>query len=158
MHGVICPISAATWNYYEQLRLGLGSGEGRMLALVEEWPLRRSQHRHWLMPVIVRLQPPRRHPYGDGQNGANGGAPRLIAVNRRSISGAAALPVRDRSTPVVIAGHTVQPLHPLSPRPQYDRVGSAFITHTSSGYTITDQGPRTSSGSGYNGGSGIQAS
>ena len=146
------PFQCGVWNYYGNFGWGWSPGRGGC----SPWwrnghyggPNIGTGYAGYRPPVI-----PRRHPFGDG-NGANGGGPRMIAVNRQSSSGADVLPVRDRSTPVVIAGHTVQPLRPLSPRPQYDRVGSAFITHTSSGYTITGQAPRTSSGSGYNGGSG----
>ncbi len=147
------PYHCGTWNYLSGFGWGWAPGAGGC----SPW----WRNGHYGGPNIGTgfagyrpPQPLRRHTYA-GQNGANGGAALgLVAVNRRPISGPAALPPRDRSTPVVIAGHTVQPLHPLSARPQYDRVGSAFITHTSSGYTITNQGPRMSTGPGYTGGSG----
>jgi len=147
------PFQCGTWNYYSSFGWGWAPGKGGC----SPW----WRNGHYGGPNIGSgfagyhpPQPPRRNTYA-GRSGGNGGATTgLVAVNRRPTSGPDALPTRDRSTPVVIAGHTVQPMHPLSPRPQYDRVGSAFITHTSSGYTITNQGPRTSSGPGYSGGSG----
>jgi hypothetical protein len=48
----------------------------------------------------------------------------MVAVNRSFPSGATGLPQRDRTTVVQIAGHTLQPERPLSPRPQYSRTGS----------------------------------
>jgi len=147
------PYHCGTWNYYNSFGWGWAPGAGGC----SPW----WRHGRYGGPNIGTgfagyrpPQPPHRRAYA-GQNGANGGATMgLVAVNRRAISGPGAFPPRDKSTPVMIAGHTVQPLHPLSPRPQYDRVGSAFITHTSSGYTITNQAPRTSTGSGYSGGTG----
>ncbi len=147
------PYHCGTWNYYNSFGWGWAPGAN---GCTPWW-----RNGRYGGPNIGTgfagyrpPQPPRRHAYA-GQNGANGGATMgLVAVNRRSISGPGALPARDRSTPVIIAGHTVQPLRPLSARPQYDRVGSAFITHTSSGYTITNQGPRTSTGPGYGVGTG----
>jgi FecR protein len=147
------PYHCGTWNYYNSFGWGWAPGVGGC----SPW----WRNGHYGGPNIGvgfagyhPPQPPRRRTYA-GQNGANNGAPAgLVAVNRRPINGPAALPARDKSTPVMIAGHTVEALHPLSPRPQYDRVGSAFITHTSSGYTITNQAPRTSTGAGYSGGTG----
>ncbi|MGD0520645.1 MAG: FecR family protein [Terracidiphilus sp.] len=147
------PFQCGLWNYYSNFGWGWAPGSGGCLPW---W--RRG---HYGGPNIGTgfggYHPPllpRRHPFG-GRNGVSGGGtPGLIAVNRRPSGGAAALPVRDRTTPVVIAGHTVQAIRPLNPRPQYDRSASGFVTHTASGYTITGQGPRTSSGPGYSGGSG----
>jgi hypothetical protein len=48
----------------------------------------------------------------------------MVAVNRNFPSGATGLPSRDRTTVVQIAGHTLQPERPLSPRPQYSRTGT----------------------------------
>jgi hypothetical protein len=150
------PFQRGAWNYYNSFGWGWAPGVGGG----SPW----WRNGHYGGPNIGTgfagyhpPQPPRRNTYA-GRSGGNGGATTgLVAVNRRPTSGPDALPTRDRSTPVVIAGHTVQPLHPLSPRPQYDRVGSAFITHTSSGYTITNQGPRTSTGPGYSGGNGYNS-
>jgi hypothetical protein len=144
------PYHCGAWNYYSSFGWGWAPGAGGCSAW---W-----RNGHYGGPNIGTgfagyhpPQPPRRGAYAGRSGGATTG---LVAVNRRPISGPATLPARDGSTPVVIAGHTVQALHPLSARPQYsDRVGSAFITHTASGYTITNQAPRTSSGAGSSGGS-----
>jgi len=105
--------------------------------------------------------PPRRVPIRSGLNSGNdtGNRPHpLVPVNRRPLAGAADLPARDRTTPVVIAGHTVQAQRPLNPRPQYDRSAAGYGNHPAAGYTVTGQGPRTAGGSGPIGGSGSGAS
>ena len=147
------PYHCGTWNYYDKFGWGWAPGAGGG----SPW----WRNGHYGGPNIGTSfagyhppQPSRRRTY-DGQDAANGGATMgLVAVNRRPISGPGALPARDRATPVVIAGHKVQPLHPENTRQQYDGVGSAFVTHTPSGYIITNQGPRTSTGPGYSGGPG----
>jgi hypothetical protein len=54
---------------------------------------------------------------GDGR-----GPHPILSVNRNSIAnGTRTLPLRNRNTPVVIAGHTVQALKLLAPRQQYNR-------------------------------------
>ncbi len=68
----------------------------------------------------LRPRPPRRPLGGTG----------LIAVNRRMTGVTGTLPLRDRTGIVTIAGHAVMPLHPLSPRPQYDRSASGFVNRT----------------------------
>ncbi len=147
------PFQCGLWNYYNNFGWGWAPGTGGC----SPWWKRGHYGGPNIGIAFGGYHPPafpRRHPFG-GRNGMSGeGAPGLIAVNRHLSSGATALPARDRTTPVVIAGHTLQAIRPLSPRPQYDRSGSAFITHTPSGYTITGQGPRTSTGPGYSGGTG----
>jgi hypothetical protein len=72
----------------------------------------------------MRPRPPRR-PLG------NAG---LIAVNRRPMPGNAALPARDRTGVVTIAGHTVMPMHSINARPVYDHSASGFVNRTVSSY------------------------
>jgi hypothetical protein len=148
------PFQRGAWNYYNSFGWGWAPGAGGG----SPW----WRNGRYGGPNIGTgfagyhpPQPPRRNTYSSRNSGNGGTTTGLVAVNRRPTSGPAALPPRDRSTPVVIAGYTVQAMHSLSPRPQYyDRVGSAFITHTSSGYTITNQAPATSTGPGYSGGTG----
>jgi hypothetical protein len=146
------PYQCGEWNYYDSFGWGWAPGIGGC----SPW-WRRG---HYGGPNIGRggggyrpPHPPNRHPPG-WRNWVNGGGSSgLIAVNRHPQGGNTALPVRDRATPVVIAGHTVQPLRPQSTRQQYEGSASGFATHTASGYTIMGQGPRTSNGPGYTGGS-----
>jgi len=67
-----------------------------------------------------RPMPPRR-PFG-GRG--------LVAVSRRPTPMTGALPQRDRTGVVTIAGHSVMPLHPTSPRPVYDHPASGFVNRT----------------------------
>jgi len=67
----------------------------------------------------------------------------------------ASLPERDKTSVVRIAGYTVQPMHALSPRPQYDRSASGYGNRTTvsnvGGVPATGQyhAPGTASGAGH---------
>jgi hypothetical protein len=68
----------------------------------------------------LRPHPPRSPLRGTG----------LIAVNRHLAAPSGPLPQRDRTSVVQIAGHTLQPMRPLSPRPAYDHSASGFVNGT----------------------------
>jgi hypothetical protein len=68
----------------------------------------------------LRPHPPRSPLRGTG----------LIAVNRRAAGVTGTLPPRDKTSVVQIAGYTVQPMRPLSPRPAYDHSASGFVNGT----------------------------
>ncbi len=68
----------------------------------------------------------------------------LIAVNRRPMPMTGSLPARDKTTVVRIAGYTVQPLHPVSPRPVYDHSASGFVNRT----VVTNVGSVPATGQG----------
>jgi hypothetical protein len=72
----------------------------------------------------------------------------LIAVNRRPAGGTPGLPVRDKNAQVTIAGHLVEPLRPLSPRPQYDRPTSGYVNRAAPVYPGASIGARTANGPG----------
>src|SRR5580658_9007216 len=72
----------------------------------------------------MRPRPPRRPLGGTG----------LIAVNRRPIPGNVALPARDRTGVVTIAGHTVMAMHSINARPVYDHSASGFVNRTVASY------------------------
>ena len=146
------PFQCGEWNYYNSFGWGWAPGLGGC----SPW-WRRG---HYGGPNIGMgfggYRPPKtpyRHPPGGRNQASGGGTPGLIAVNRRPSAGSTALPARNRNTPVEIAGHTVQALRPLSPRPQYDRSASGFVTRPAPGYTVTGQEPRIGGGSGYSAGS-----
>jgi hypothetical protein len=61
----------------------------------------------------------------------------LVAVNRRTNNRIPGLPIRGKGIPITIAGHTVQPLHPLPQRPQYDHAASGFGNRPQPVYTGT---------------------
>jgi len=113
------PYQMGMWNYYNGFGWGWMPGgpscwgSGGWVANVGSAPL--------------RYQPPMR-PRGGPVMPGQGGPLRpggrfepypVVAVNRLR-DGIRGAPVRGRNTPVTIAGSTVQPLRPLSPRPVYD--------------------------------------
>ncbi|MGB8261757.1 MAG: FecR family protein [Terracidiphilus sp.] len=75
------------------------------------------------------FEPPRRPRHRPG--GPTKGLPHrpvpVIAINRRPPGGSPGLPVRARGTPVIIAGHLVQPLRPLPSRPTYDHIANGPV-------------------------------
>jgi hypothetical protein len=156
------PFQCGLWNYYNDFGWGWAPGMGGC----SPWwglgfyggPNIGIGFGGYRPPII-----PRKVPIRGGVLAGNGGfGPHtLIPVNRHLAGGATTLPARDRATPVVIAGHTVQALRPLSPRPQYDRSAGGSGNHPGSGYTISGQGPRPATGSGspgaYNPGAGRPA-
>jgi FecR protein len=75
----------------------------------------------------------------------------LIAVNRHLPAPVSSLPARDKTTVVRIAGYTVQPMHALSPRPQYDRttVGYGNRTVVLNGGAVPATGQYHAPGPGY---------
>jgi ferric-dicitrate binding protein FerR (iron transport regulator) len=68
----------------------------------------------------------------------------LIAVNRRPMPMTGALPPRDKTSVVRIAGYTVQPIHSLAPRQAYDHSASGFVNRT----VVTNVGSVPASGQG----------
>jgi hypothetical protein len=99
----------------------------------------------------LRPGPPHRHPPGGGRGP---GPHPVLAVNRRPSGGTTGLPMRNRTAPVVIAGHTVAPLRTLSARPQYDHSAPGFVNRTQPAYRGaggTASGPARATGSTYTG-------
>ena len=58
----------------------------------------------------------------------------IIGVNRGFSGGMGGLPVRSRTTPVEIGGHTVEPLRPLPSNQKYERSQSGFVYRPAQGY------------------------
>ena len=117
------PYQCGMWNYYDAFGWGWAPGMG---GCNPWWGM--GGGGFYYGPNIGRgftgyrppMRPhPPRHPFGG-----------LIAVNRRPTGPNVALPSRDKTSVVKIAGYTVQPFHPLSARPQYDHSASGFVNHT----------------------------
>jgi hypothetical protein len=116
------PYQCGMWNWYDSFGWGWGPGLGGC----NPWwggvgyfgPNIGTGYGGYRPPL--RPRPPRR-PLG------NTG---LIAVNRRPSPGATALPARDKTGVVTIAGHTVMPMHSISSRPIYDHSASGFVNRT----------------------------
>jgi hypothetical protein len=132
------PYSCGAWNWYDSFGWGWAPGMGGCNpwwgAGMYYGPNIGYGFGGYRPPM--RPRPPR-HPL----SGAG-----LIAVNRRPMPGMGVLPARDKTSVVRIAGYTVQPMHPLSPRPQYDHSASGFVNRT----VVTNVGgvPATGQGRG----------
>jgi uncharacterized membrane protein YgcG len=110
------PYQCGAWNFYDGFGWGWAPGMGGCMP----W---------WFMgfyggpnigfaPVSYRRIERPRPPHGPVPIG---GRPMpLVAVNRRATFVNSGLPARDKSTPVTIAGNTVQALRPLRSRPIYN--------------------------------------
>ena len=148
------PYQCGLWNYYDSFGWGWSPGLGGC----QTWWGRG----YYGGPVIgvgfggyrppLRPGPPRRNPPGGG--GGRLGPHPMLAVNRSHSGGTAGLPMRNRTAPVTIAGHTVAPLRPLSTRPQYDHSASGFVNRTQPAYPGAAgrvNGPVRATGSTYTG-------
>ena len=116
------PFECGMWSFYTGFGWGWAPGADSCLPW---W-----NNDYWVPnvgytpPRFYFPQPPRpRKPIGrlPIRGGGKHGPYPLVPVNRRPPGGKPGLPVRDRNAPVVIAGHVVQPLRPLSPHPHPDR-------------------------------------
>jgi hypothetical protein len=142
------PYQCGNWNWYEAFGWGWAPG---MNGCQPWWgvgyyggPFIGSRYGGYRPPIR-----PRRPRLNTG--GGNHAAYPMVAVNRRLPGGATALPARDRTTVVEIAGHTVQPLRPLSPRPQYERSASGFVNRMVYPGAGTAGGAARASGPSYTG-------
>ena len=140
------PFQCGMWNYYDAFGWG--------------WVPGRNGCRPWwggggygvnlgVFPVRYHfpIRPARPLPRPPG----GGGGPRhpfpMIPVNRHGIGDGTKLPARDRTNVVSIGGYTVQPLHPVSPRPQYEHPGSpGYGIRYSNGTTVHGAGSNTGGG------------
>jgi hypothetical protein len=150
------PYQYGEWNYYNHFGWGWSPGRGNR----SPWWGRGHYGGPNIGTGFAGYHPPlapRRHSTGGGAPGSGGrpiGDYPMIAVNRRSSGAPAGLQMRDRTTPVVIAGHTVQALRPFSPRQPYNnRSASGFVNRSVPGYTITGQETRTAGWPGWTAGS-----
>ncbi len=122
------PYQCGLWNYYNNFGWGWAPGMG---GCSPWWNSGFGGYGLNLGVLPVGYHPPviPRMPHRVGPGKGYGPIP-LIAVNRKPTGGGATLPPRDRGTSVTIAGVKVQPVHPLSPRPSYDRSASSYVNHT----------------------------
>jgi hypothetical protein len=148
------PYQCGAWNFYG------GFGWGWAPGMCSPWwgtGFWISNIRHWPGGYRPPLRP---HPLpvrGIGGRSAIAGfrpAPyAVVAVDRRSPTGAEGVVMRDRNAPVTIAGHVVQPLRAMSPRPQYDHSASAqaYRSQPASMGARTPAGQRPAFGTVYGG-------
>lgn len=110
------PYAFGTWNYYDGFGWGWAPGLG-----IPWWGGYGWGFNIGVTPV--RYRPPHRppgvpRPGGPIRSGGRYQPYPVIAVNRVHDT-TVGTPIRARNAPVAIAGNTIQPLRPLSPRPVY---------------------------------------
>jgi ferric-dicitrate binding protein FerR (iron transport regulator) len=111
------PYQCGDWNFYDGFGWGWSPG---MNGCSAGWwrngyyGVNIGHGYHGYRPPERPRQPRGPHPVGPVlTGGGRQSAPYpMIAVNRHSSEGVTGLPARDRATPVVIAGHTVEALRP----------------------------------------------
>jgi len=108
------PFQCGAWDFYDGFGWGWAPGGCRFWWGGGVWFS--TYHRGgWGSRPPHRPQPP--HPHlGHAEN-------RVIAVNERPAGHIGEISLRDRRTPVTIAGHMVQPLSPVGARPGTTRPG-----------------------------------
>ena len=146
------PYQCGSWGYYEGFGWGWAPGMGGCRTW---WGTGYYGPNIGVGPggyrPPLRPGPPHRRPPGGG------GGPRphpVLAVNRRPAGETAGAPMRERTAPVMIAGHAVAPLRPLSPRPNYDHSASGFVHSSQPAYrgaAGTANGPARVPGSSFSG-------
>jgi uncharacterized membrane protein YgcG len=116
------PFQCGAWDFFSDFGWGWAPGTcspwwggGGWFANIGNAPI------HYRPPLRPRPLPPH-SPIGRPLKGRFAAlqANAVVPVNRSAPSGTGGLPTRDRNTIVTIGGHLVEPMHPLSPRPQYD--------------------------------------
>jgi hypothetical protein len=147
------PYQCGMWNYYDAFGWGWEPGMGYCSPWWGRGYYGTNIGSGYRGPTVPK--PPRgRRPTGGKPITAGGklGPYPVIAVNRRQSGGPASLPARDRTTVATIAGHAVLPLHPLSPRPQYDGSEPGFASRTGGyGGARTPGSTARATGPGYSG-------
>jgi hypothetical protein len=107
------PYRCGRWNFYDGFGWGWGPGLGGCPMV---WGVGLN-----LGSIPGGYRPPRRPripipPIGRRPHP-------MVSVNRPAIAGVGRMMMRDRDTPVTIAGHAVQALRPVAVRPVYSRAG-----------------------------------
>jgi hypothetical protein len=135
------PFQCGAWNYYNQFGWGWAPGMG--MGSCRPWwggggyggngggwysTIGKGPN-GYRFPVRPH---PRTGPHSPIARLLNGGGKSpvnpVVPVNRRPPGGLGGQPVRGRDTPVVVAGHVVQPLRPLAPHQQpIERNSSGFM-------------------------------
>jgi hypothetical protein len=144
------PYQCGAWNYFNGFGWGWAPGgctswwgSGMWFSNIGYAP--GGYHR----PLRPRPLPPHGPIARPLKDGLAAVANPVVAVNRRTAGGTAGSPARDRNAVVTIAGHPVQPLRALSPRPLYNGSTAGYAGHSRPAYsdTGTSAGQRSTYGS-----------
>jgi len=133
------PFQCGAWNFYNDFGWGWAPGVCQPWWGGGGWVANVGY-----VPVGYHF-PKRPHPGQPhrviGEPGKGGHSPvpyPVFSVDRRPPGGSTGLPVRNRNTPVIIAGHSVEPLRSLAPSPAYGRSTappSGFVNSSQPVYT-----------------------
>ncbi len=115
------PYQCGLWNWYGGFGWGWAPGSCTPWWGGGVWIVNVGHGPGWWHPPGRPLPPHPRGPVHPGVGIARAVGPQpVIAVHRTGTSGETGLPLRDRRTPVTIAGATVVPMRPVSVRPVYN--------------------------------------
>jgi hypothetical protein len=145
------PYQCGAWNFYNGFGWGWAPGMGGCQPWWGSGSYGGPRFGSFL-PGGYRL--PRRP--GPPREPGRGRPVPVIAVNRR-MNGAGGLPLRDRNTPVTIAGNRVQALHPIPERSGYQHEQSDFVHHEAQVYGNQARPVNSMPRSGYTPGRGSYA-
>ncbi|MGD0095498.1 MAG: FecR family protein [Terracidiphilus sp.] len=131
------PFQCGAWNFYSDFGWGWAPG------MCQPWW---GGGGGWIFNIglaPVRYRPPSRpvplpphSPIGRPMKGGLLSSPNAtVAVNRRLPGGTEGLPTRDRNAIVTIGGHLVEPMRPVSARPQYNRPAMGQTARPQAGST-----------------------
>jgi FecR protein len=117
------PYQCGMWNFYN----GFGWGWSPGLGGCQPWWFGGG----YVGPAFGTLLPggyrPPRRPLPP--TGPRHGPIPMVAVNRRMSTTVASLPLRDRNTPVTIAGNRVEAVRPAASHPEFQRPAADFASH-----------------------------
>jgi hypothetical protein len=121
------PYQCGAWNYFSSFGWGWAPGGCTPWWGSGLWFSNIGYRPGWYRPPVRPRPIPPRGPIARPLNGGLAAvANPVVPVNRRSPGGTAGLPARERNGTVTIAGHPVQPLRAISPRPLYDGSTAGF--------------------------------
>jgi hypothetical protein len=144
------PYQCGAWNYFNSFGWGWAPGRCTPWWGSGLWFSNIGFRPGWYHPPLRPRPLPPRGPIARPLNGRlTAVANPVVPVNRRSPAGTAGSPSRERDGAVTIAGHPVEPLRPISPRPLYDGSTSGYMGRSRADYpdARAPSGERPASGS-----------
>jgi hypothetical protein len=123
------PYSCGSWNYFDSFGWGWSPGMGMGMGCRPWWG--GGGYGGINIGIAPRGYRPITRP---GPPGPIRGRYPIIAINRGPSVGNGVMPIRARTAPVEIGGHTVEPMRPLPGNQRYERSQSGFVYHPSQGY------------------------
>jgi hypothetical protein len=142
------PYTSGYWNFYDDFGWGWTPGYGYPWWTTGGWVGNVGNH-------PLRYQPPHRprggpvHPPRDPAGHGRFVQSNPVIAIRRTPSSPTGNPVRVVGRPVTIAGTTVEPLRPLSPRPIYNAPAGSGFNRSSPGFRGPSYGNPGSGNAGY---------